>query len=139
MHATQSARKTYWAERGWMLAVALAQGLLINVVNVWTLRANQERGVYPVDADSIGIPVVSTMVVTLLLLVVLICAILLPRRTARWRGFSSGLAAVVGVLTGLQAIGWADAIHHLPIMAVWVTASGAVLWMAWTMWTGQRK
>ncbi len=52
----------------WHRAVALAAALvLINAATQWVIRSNLAAGLYPADADSIGIPIMTTLYLSLAL------------------------------------------------------------------------
>jgi hypothetical protein len=105
------------------LAMAL---LLINVATWFITGVNQRNGVYPVDADSIGIPIVGTLFASLVVLPLLLLIGLLPTagfvRRLCSRGFRWSIAAgaallVLYVTVGLFAVSgvaeWAIPHHYL--------------------------
>jgi hypothetical protein len=105
------------------LAIAL---LLINVATWFITGVNQRNGIYPVDADSIGIPIVLTLYASLVVVPLLLLIALLPTagfvRRLCLRGIGWSIATGVMLLLLYVAVGlfavsgmaeWAIPHHYL--------------------------
>lgn len=78
----QKIRITWWVK----LSVFLGALLLVNCMTWLVTSINQSAGLYPVDADSIGVPIMSTVVASLFMLPIFLVVSLLSKN-----GFLVGL------------------------------------------------
>jgi len=108
---------------------------LVIVVTDQVLTHNLAAGIYPTDADSIGIPLAMTLVKAVVVYVVLLPAAILPNLARRWRSISTSrpqrmvLAGIslVSLLLGLamcalNGLSWLDNQHFLISLAWWLLA-----------------
>jgi hypothetical protein len=108
-----------------LLALASAGG--VNVVSYFTLRHNLSLGVYPIDADSIGLPLADGVVVSIVILVCLLTAVRVPKRGVWTVSLGMMLAILGGLIASLMAFSWADSRHYpiaiayLPLAALCAT------------------
>ena len=102
--------------------LVIASLAIANAASVFTLSHNLSAGVYPFDADSIGIPLIEGITASLLLLVLLAVAILLPKSKLFGPAISVALCGLAGLLSAQYVSLWAIP-HHYTMAA----AYGAVL------------
>lgn len=104
--------------RGLRAAIALLGSLLAANAVLWSvLSKNLAAGVYPPEADSLGIPLMSTAFTSLLVYVAIGAALSLPK-TRRFWFIVRGIPAVIAVLLSLAlTLSWADANHYLVSLA----------------------
>ena len=123
---------THW----YKLALLIIALLLINVATWFITGVNQRNGIYPMDADSIGIPIVLTLLGSLVVSPLFVLIALLPTAgfVSRFcsRDFGCAIAARVALIVlyvpaGLFAVSgvakWATPNHYL------VAASYSVLFL----------
>jgi hypothetical protein len=121
--------------RGWKRTLTLLVALvLVNVVTFVVVRENQHSGLYPVDGDSIGIPIMSTLALSVLALPLLVIIGLLPgaqfvvRLCARgllWRigvGFFLLVLYVVVALLALDGAGYWAIPNHYSVASAYVAS-----------------
>ncbi len=109
--------------KGRSFALALASVVSTNLIAGTVLKRNLEAGVYPIDTDSVSLPLVEGLMWSALVFVLLSVAILVPKR--RWWGVASALfCALAGVLGLLLSFSWLDANHYL--IAIGFVAMAAV-------------
>lgn len=118
----------------WHRAVALAVALvLINAATQRVIRANLAAGLYPADADSIGIPIMTTLYLSLALSPWLLVLALRPR-FARARTLFIAALVVLYVPALAFALGgiayWAAPSHYAIALAFGVLLSVLVA-LAW--------
>jgi len=119
-----------------MLVLVLAL-VLVNAVSYAVVLENQRSGVYPIDGDSIGIPIISTLVVSAVVLPMLVLIGFLPSAQFLRRLCSRGLPWRIGVgllllalyaAVGFFALGgveyWAIPNHY------WIATSYALSFLA---------
>lgn len=127
-----------------VLRLSLFAALLItvNVVTGHVINTNFAAGVYPVDADSIGIPLVGTLFASVLSLAMLLPLLLLSSLDWGFRKATASRAwrwAIGLLLTGLYlwnlllqvnwAFFWIDPHHGLIAASIGLVAV-ALLWLA---------
>jgi hypothetical protein len=84
--------------KGWKRTLTLLVALvLVNMVTFVVVRENQHSGLYPVDGDSIGIPIMSTLALSVLVLPLLVLIGLLPGAQFMVRLCARGLLWRIGV------------------------------------------
>ncbi|MCA6215081.1 hypothetical protein KGA65_00880 [Ideonella sp. B7] len=111
---------------GAMLAsLLLANGLLWHV-----LSANLDEGIYPPEADSIGIPMMSAIGGSFVALLAVGVAVSLPRRGRVWRLVGSAFAVFATLLALLLALAWCSP-HHFLAAAGFLTMALASAWSWW--------
>lgn len=106
------------------------------------LKANLAAGLYPIEADSIGIPLASTLFDCVLLAAVLALIALASEARLAFRGKGhrrTALAVSIGMLIPLYAIAvaclilsgaqWLDTLHYR-IVAMYGIAAVFVAWLA---------
>jgi len=121
--------------KGWKRTLTLLFALvLVNTVTYVVVVENLHSGLYPVDADSIGIPIMSTLALSALVLPVLVLIGLLPgaqfmvRLCARglwWRigvGFFLLVLYVVVALFALDGAGYWAIPNHYPVAASYLVS-----------------
>ncbi len=119
---------------------------LINIAVWFITDANQRNGIYPIDADSIGIPILLTWFASLFVLPVLLLIGLLPtadfvrRLCSRGIGWSIAVGAVLLILyviAGLFAIAgvakWAIPHHYLIAACYFVLVMALVVFLFFDM------
>ncbi len=84
-----------------------------NVTMDFVLQNNQSKGVYPIDADSIGIPIVSGIISSGLLLLLMLPAVFIPQTRKLFIWIQILLLALGGLFAGLNAFGWILPNHYL--------------------------
>lgn len=111
---------------GAMLAsLLLANGLLWHV-----LTTNLAAGIYPPEADSIGIPMMSGFGGSLVALLAVGVAVSLPRRGRVWRLVGGAFAVFATLLALLMAVAWCSP-HHVLAAAGFLTMALASVWSWW--------
>jgi hypothetical protein len=83
-----------------------------NIVSIYILSRNQSAGLYPVNADSIVIPIFEGIIFSVLIFTLLIVAIYLPKRSLIGTIASLVLAVIATFLAAIMAIGWAIPHHY---------------------------
>ena len=118
--------------QGLRAAIVLLGSLIAaNVVLWFVLTNNQAAGVYPPEADSLGIPLMSTAFTSLLVYVAIGAALSLPK-TKRFWFFVSAIPAVLAVLLSLAlALSWADSNHYL-VSVAFAFVSALCGWAWWS-------
>jgi len=86
----QKMRFTWWVK----LSVFFGALLLVNCVTWLVTSINQNAGLYPIDADSIGIPIISTVVASLIMLAIFLVVGLLSKNDFLLRLKSKSVARV---------------------------------------------
>src|SRR5688572_3895308 len=112
---------------GWRRAFVLIAALaLINGVTWVAVKENQRNGVYSIDADSIGLPILGTFLISSLVLPVLVSIGLLPStqwsgrlraRGSAWTVFMGVVLVTLYIIATLFAVGgagyWAQPDHYV--------------------------
>ena len=93
-------------------AVLLLSLLAANAVLGLVLIHNQEAGIYPPEADSLGLPLIDTALNSMLIYGAIGAALLLPRKSHRWIIVRSIPAALAALLSLAQAGSWAYSNHY---------------------------
>lgn len=104
------------------LLLIIASLVAANVASFFTLSHNQSEGVYPIDADSIGLPLMENAILSVLLLALLCTAIFIPKSKIFGSTLSVALCGLAALLSGASSVSWAIPNHY--IMAI---AYGCVL------------
>ena len=94
------------------IAIAIAAVVFAEVVLCWVITSNLEAGIYPIDADSIGIPLLGSLVYAAASLVLLISAILCTLSQKLMVCIGSLFFLAAAVVTGLFALYWAVPNHY---------------------------
>jgi len=81
------------------LALFISAILLVNCVTWFVTTANQKARLYPIDADSIGIPIMLTITVSILILPPVFFISMLPNNNVLVRLKSEGLFSRLVLLT----------------------------------------
>lgn len=104
--------------RGLRAAIVLLGSLIAaNAVLWFVLSNNLAAGVYPPEADSLGIPLMGTAATSLFIYVTLGVALSLPK-TRRFWVFLRAIPAALAVLLSLaMTLSWADSNHYLVSLA----------------------
>ena len=109
------------------LLITVASLTCANLVSYFTLSHNLSAGIYPIDADSIGLPLVSGLVYSTLILVLVSGAIFVPKRRY-WGGIAvlilCGLATARAIASSLA---WVDPDHYFIAIAYAGVAGVCVL------------
>lgn len=125
--------------------------VLVNTTAWMVLRANQLAGVYPIDADTIIIPIAETLILSVVGAVLLLSITIVPRilhllrrRDAPkfWRvgtGAAVILAYVLSILLFVPwAISWLIPMHYLIAASLGLVVA-AILFFAFLDYRGFRK
>ena len=96
--------------------LVIASLIAVNAASSFTLEHNLSAGVYPIDADSIGLPLIEGFIASALLLVLLAVAILIPKDQSFGSATSVAICAVAGFISAEYAV--LCAIPHHYTMAV---------------------
>lgn len=115
--------------KAWRIALAVALTVSVNVAGYLVLVHNLGNGVYPTDADSLGIPLIenamSSMVVIALMVGSIICS--------RWNAAVNAVGIVMGLLAcGLAALlglQWLEPNHYIMAAAFGALAATAAALM----------
>jgi hypothetical protein len=83
-----------------------------NIVSIYILVRNQSAGLYPVNADSIGIPIFEGIIFSVLIFTLLMVAIYLPKRSLIGTIAGLVLAVIATFLAAIMTIGWAIPHHY---------------------------
>ena len=112
--------------------LAIANGTLLFVLNL-----NLALDIYPIEADSIGIPMIESFVVSLLLFVFFASAIYLPKKT--WLGMGAALAllTMACLVSVLSLISWAIP-HHYAIAVAYGIVSVGCCWLGYMLFRQKR-
>jgi hypothetical protein len=100
----------YWGQRGWWLALEVGLFLMMNAATVWSFSIALERGDFPVDADSISIPIFGGLILWTLVLMISIAAILMPASQRWWRYVRAEPCVLIGA--GMIFLGVLDLAHE---------------------------
>lgn len=93
-----------------------------NVTSYFTLEQNLSAGVYPTDADSIGLPLMEGAFISIQVLVLLCVAIFIPKRKILGPAIGAFLCILATLLSGALSISWSTPYHY-----AMATAYGLVL------------
>ena len=117
---------------GLRAAIVLLGSLIAANAVLWAvLTNNQIAGVYPPEADSLGIPLMSSAFTSLIVYVAIGVALSLPK-TKRFWFFIRAVPAILAVLLSLAlALSWADSNHYL-VSAVFAFVSALCAWAWWS-------
>jgi ABC-type uncharacterized transport system permease subunit len=107
-----------------VVAVAIA-----NVVTFFTLSDNQSKGVYPIDADSISIPLFDGFFVSVLILMLASLAIFLPKRNGVFIATCTGFCCLSTLLSFSMVLSWAD-FDHIPIAIAYGFVTSVCIFVA---------
>lgn len=95
-------------------ALAILGAVVYANATLWVvLSANLTMGIYPADADSIGIPIGFALMDSMLVLLFGVSGALLPQRRIGWRIANYLLLVVAGLLGTALACGWFYPNHYL--------------------------
>ena len=103
-----------------VLAVGIAQAVFY-----FTLRHNLEQGIYASDSDSIGIPLYSSVLVSIIFVLLLVIAVLC-RLGPRWLQWCA--AALFGISafgTGIFSLAWLEPHHYAIVVSYAVICVGS--------------
>lgn len=118
-------------------AVLLLSLLAANAVLGLVLIHNQEAGIYPPEADSLGLPLIDTALNSMLIYGAIGAALLLPRKSHRWIIVRSIPAALAALLSLAQAGSWAYS-NHYPVSLAFLGVSSLCIWVLIAGWRVQR-
>lgn len=91
--------------------------------------SNQAAGHYPIEADSISLPLAQALVISLCILLVMTLALWLPRSHVVWQFISATLTGIAVTLSALLAA-WTHA-PYLQTATVGFAALAVVCFWAW--------
>ncbi|RYX80138.1 hypothetical protein EON83_29940 [bacterium] len=112
------------------IAMMIASLVLSNGILWFVLSENMSAGIYPVNADSVGIPIMEAATVSFAILLCVALTIALPNRTRIWR-IAQGLPAVISsLLSLLLSASWLSPNHYLVASAFF----GLALACIWSWW-----
>jgi len=104
--------------------------LLANGVLLYVLDSNLKAGVYPTNADSIGIPLMESASVSLLILVAIGISVSLPKGRPAWRVVRAIPAALAALLSLALAASWLSPHHYLASLGFLLVAVVCI----WSWW-----
>lgn len=109
------------------ILIAFAAIAVAEMILYWVISSNLEAGVYPVEADSIGIPLFSSLIFAVASLILIVLAILcqLGPKWLKLLGVLLFLASAA--ITGLFAFSWASPNHYLITASYGIVSIGAVM------------
>ena len=114
-------------------ALVVANGTLYRV-----LESNLRTGTYPIDADSISIPLFSSVSASVHIILAVSASISLPKRSRSWVFFRSIPAALAVLLSlGLSASWFIP--HHYQASAAFALVTIACVWSWWQGLPGKTK
>lgn len=99
------------------LLLSIASLVAANVASFFTLSNNQSMGVYPIDADSIGLPLMEGAILSIMLLVLLCAAIFIPKGKIFGSALSVALCCLAALLSGASTVSWAIPNHYTMAIA----------------------
>ena len=114
------------------LCLFLSSLLLINVTSWIVLDKNQRNGLYPIDADSIGLPLVSIMIESLFVALFFAFNFLIQTKALLWKrnrnqfrfiSASSVTLSLYGVMAWLGTsalMAWWDSDHYLIALSYFI-------------------
>ena len=94
------------------LLVILAALLAANATSFFVLSSNQEAGVYPANADSIGIPVMEMLAVSTLIFLLLASALYVPKKGLAGTAVGLLLAVSAVAVSSIMVLSWAIPNHY---------------------------
>lgn len=106
------------------IAIFLAE----NIVSFVVFVHNQSAGIYPVEADSIGIPIIEGAICSGIILAVLIVAIFIPLRTKFAMVLSTVLFIIGGAISALSSLSWFFPDHYA-IAAIYAFGVFCCVWL----------
>jgi hypothetical protein len=111
------------------LALVVLFVLAANAAVYLVVEHNAASGVYPPDADSIGMPIFGATLLSIVFLVLLVPAVLLAWRESKWQTYVAlTLSALASLVSLLCTLSWLVPNHYL-ISAAYACITGIVLWM----------
>ena len=117
-----------------MLAtLVVANGALFRV-----LDSNLRAGIYPSDADSIGIPLVEAASASVLILLAVGTSVSLPKRSRLWVAIRSIPATFAALLSLALSASWFSP-HHYQASAAFAMVTIACVWSWWQDLPSQTK
>lgn len=108
-----------------LVSLLFANGVLLHV-----LDSNLTAGVYPTDADSIGIPLMESASVSVLILIAIGVSVSLPKSRPVWRFVRAVPAALATLLSIALAASWLSPHHYLAALGFLLVAIVCV----WSWW-----
>lgn len=124
--------RSYWQSRWRLLLLAVLQFVGMNVCAHLVFTSRLRQGVYPMDADSIGIPLIGIFIVTMMGLMALLFAVLLPGGHLLLRGIRVLFTVFACMLTCLLGLAGFDE-HHWPLSVASALTVVLLVWMAYRM------
>jgi hypothetical protein len=95
------------------ILIAFAAIAVAEMILYWVISSNLEAGVYPVEADSIGIPLFSSLIFAVASLILIVLAILC-QLGPKWLNLLGVLLFLASAaITGFFAFSWASPNHYL--------------------------
>jgi len=94
------------------LLVVFAALLATNATSFFVLSSNQEAGVYPGNADSIGIPIMEMLAVSALIFLLLAGAIYVPKKGLAGTAVGFLLAVSAATVSTILVLSWAIPNHY---------------------------
>jgi hypothetical protein len=106
--------------KGWQRVLVLVVVLILINGATWVVVVeNQHRGLYPIDGDSVGIPIISTLIASSLVLPLLVFIGFLPGSNFVSRLCIRGLAWTVGVSIVLLVLYFGAAVFAVGGASYW--------------------
>lgn len=99
------------------LLLVIASLVAANLASFFTLARNLSAGVYPTDADSIGLPLMEGVILSVLLLVLLCAAIFISKSKIFGSAMSVVLCSLAVLLSGASSVSWAIPNHYTMAVA----------------------
>ncbi len=111
------------------LLLVIAAQLVTNATSFLVFSRNQETGVYPVSADSIGIPIIAMLGVSVLIFIMLAVALYVPKKSLAGAVAGFLLAIASAALSATVALSWATP-HHYSIAIASCLVVAVSIWLA---------
>ncbi len=108
-----------------LASLVFANGMLWRVLN-----ENLAAGVYPTEADSIGIPLMEAFSTSLVILIAMGIAVSLPKRNHFWLVARTIPALLAFLLSLALSASWLTE-NHYSIAAAFLTVACACAWSWW--------
>lgn len=110
--------------------VMLATLLVANGTLFRVLDSNQQAAIYPVDADSIGLPLMEAASASVLILLAVGVSVSLPKRSRLWLAIRAIPTAFATLLSLALSASWFSP-HHYQASAGFAVVTIACMWCWW--------
>jgi hypothetical protein len=112
------------------LLVVIAALLATNATSFFVLSSNQQAGVYPVNADSIGMPIMEMLTVSALMFLLLAGALFVRKKRLAGTALGVLLCVSAAALSTSVVLSWAIPQHYSIAIAGSLPVAISI-WLAW--------